>query len=86
MTELFPVACGLLTGALIGLIRPSLRIPVGASLAVVLGTLATVIAGEFRTSWGFLLVDIPLVAISATAAHAGLRVLRRRGELAPDAP
>jgi hypothetical protein len=69
MFELFPIACGLLAGALVGLIRPSLRVPVGAALAIVLGTLATVLSGEFETSWGFLLVDIPLVALSATASN-----------------
>jgi hypothetical protein len=79
MAELFPVACGLLTGALIGLVRPSLRIPVGMSLAVVLGTAATVISGEFRISWAFLLIDVPLVAVTAAAAFAGVRALRRGG-------
>jgi hypothetical protein len=65
MQELFPLACGLLLGVTLGLVRPTLRLPVGAALAIVLGTLATVITGEFKTSWGYLLVDIPLVAVAA---------------------
>jgi len=69
MFELFPIACGVLAGALVGLIRPSLRVPVGAALAIALGTLATVLSGEFKTSWGFLLIDIPLVAVSAAASN-----------------
>ena len=76
MTELFPIACGLVAGALVGFIRPSLRIPVGALLSIALGTLATVISGEFKTSWGFLLIDIPLVAVFAAASNLLIRRIR----------
>jgi hypothetical protein len=74
MDELFPVVAGLAVGALLGLIRPTLRFWVGAVLAVLFGVLATVVSGEFHISWGFLLIDIPLVAISASA---GLALARR---------
>ena len=30
-----------------------------------LGLLATVITGEFKTSWAYVLVDIPLVTLAA---------------------
>jgi len=72
--ELFPVASGLIVGGILGLIRPSMRFWVGAVLAIILGVLATVVSGEYAISWGFLLIDIPLVAISATA---GLALVRR---------
>ena len=65
MEELFPIASGLLVGALLGAIRPKLRLLVGVALAVALGVLATVVSGEFRLSWAYLAIDIPLVAVSA---------------------
>jgi hypothetical protein len=65
MQELFPLACGLLLGVGLGVVRPTLRLPVGAALAIVLGLLATVITGEFKTSWAYLLFDIPLVGFAA---------------------
>jgi hypothetical protein len=66
--EVLPVVSGLFLGALIGLLRPSLRISVGAALIVAFGVLATVVSGEYLISWSFLLIDIPLVAVSAAAS------------------
>jgi hypothetical protein len=74
MEELFPLASGLALGALLGYLRPSTRLPVGAAPAIVLGVLATVASGEFRVSWTYLLIDIPLVA---GAAVLGLLIARR---------
>lgn len=76
MQELFPMACGLLLGVALGFVRPTLRLGLGALLAVVLGTLATVITGEFKTSWGYLLVDIPLVGVAAFLGFLLARNLR----------
>lgn len=80
--EVFPVLGGILVG-LIGLTLSPLRrcIAVCAVLSIVIGTAATVISGEWRESWAYLLFDIPLVAVVA-AATIGLyqiaqRVLRR---------
>jgi hypothetical protein len=64
MHELLPIASGLFLGTLLGLLRPSVRVPVGAVLIVAFGVLATVVSGEFLISWAFLLIDVPLVAIS----------------------
>jgi hypothetical protein len=75
--ELFPVACGLALGGLLGLLRGSLRLPVGAALAVALGVLATVVSGEFRLSWGYLLVDVPIVAVAAGVGLVAIRWLAR---------
>jgi hypothetical protein len=44
----------------------------------VLGTLATIISGEYKIGWEFLLIDIPLVALSSAAAFATARTIRRR--------
>jgi xanthosine utilization system XapX-like protein len=66
--EILPVVSGLVLGVLIGLLRPSLRVPVGAALILAFGVLATVVSGEYLISWSFLLIDIPLVAVSAAAS------------------
>jgi hypothetical protein len=76
--ELFPIVSGLIVGALLPLIRPQMRLVVGVVAAVVLGTIATVISGEYKIGWEFLLIDIPLVAISSAAAFATVRAARRR--------
>jgi hypothetical protein len=72
--ELLPVMSGLFLGSLLGLLRPSLRVPIGVVLIIAFGVLATVVSGEYLISWSFLLIDIPLVAISAAA---GLIVTHR---------
>jgi len=53
-----------------------LWLPIGAGLAIVLGLLATVVTGEFKTSWGYLLFDIPLVAFAAFLGLLSARHLR----------
>lgn len=77
VNELLPIASGLVAGALLGFLRPSLRLPAGIALAVVLGTLATVVSGEYRIGWEFLLIDIPLVGLCAVAGLLTARWLRR---------
>lgn len=74
MQELIPVGYGLLLGVALGFLRPSLRLGAGAAFAIALGCLATVITGEFTVSWGYLLVDIPLVGLPA---FLGLLSVRR---------
>jgi hypothetical protein len=65
--ELVPIAFGLILGGALGFVRPSIRLVVGAASAVVLGVLASAVTGELERSWGFVLIDIPLVAVSAAA-------------------
>jgi hypothetical protein len=74
MQELFPFGCGLLLGAALGYMRPGVRLPVGGLLAIVLGIAATVVTGEFKASWGYVLVDIPLVTC---ATFIGLLAARQ---------
>jgi hypothetical protein len=78
MNEVFPFVSGLIVGALLGYLRPQTRLLVGALAAVVLGFAATVVSGEYRVSWEFLLIDIPLVALASTASFLVLRTIRRR--------
>lgn len=65
MAELIPAGCGFLLGAALGRVRVSLRLPLGAPLAVALGAFATVVTGEAMISWAFVLIDIPIVAVAA---------------------
>jgi len=74
VNEVFPIMAGLLCGLLLGPLTARRRVYLGLTSAVVLGVLATIVSGEWRASWAFLLIDIPLVAISATA---GLLLSRR---------
>ncbi len=82
MTELLPIVSGLVAGLVLGLARPRVRLPLGVAAALGLGLLATVVSGEFRVSWGFLLLDVPLVALSSAT---GL-VLATRLRAVPDGP
>jgi dolichyl-phosphate-mannose--protein O-mannosyl transferase len=76
--ELFPIVSGLILGALLPLIRPRMRLAVGVAASVVLGTIATVVSGEYKVGWEFLLIDIPLVAVCSAAAFSTVRAARRR--------
>ena len=79
MNEILPVFCGLLLGA--GALRAkSVR---GRRWLLVVGSLvggavATVVSGEFRIGWEFLLIDIPLVFLTAVGFAVAVRTLRRR--------
>ena len=77
-SELFPIVSGLIVGSALPLIRPQMRLASGVAAAVVLGTIATVISGEYKMGWEFLLIDIPLVAVCSAAGFATVRTARRR--------
>ena len=83
MQEIVPVAFGLILGLALGYVRPSIRLLLGCLLAILLGVLATVVTGEFKSSWGYLLVDIPLVAVASlvglVGGRRGVAVARRAG-------
>ena len=78
MSELFPIATGLILGSTLALVRPRIRLAVGVAGSVVLGTIATVVSGEYKIGWEFLLIDIPLVAVCSAAGLASTRVLGRK--------
>ena len=77
MHELLPILSGLLLGAALPLIRPQMRLEVGVGASVVLGTFATIISGEYRIGWEFLLIHIPLVALCSVIGFATARWIRR---------
>ncbi|HEX5622233.1 MAG TPA: hypothetical protein VFX51_27655 [Solirubrobacteraceae bacterium] len=80
MQELIPIVLGLALGAALGYVRPSMRLAIGAVLAVVLGVAATLVTGEFKASWSYVLFDIPLVGLCAVA---GLLIGRRVASVVP---
>lgn len=79
MAEFLPITAGLVSGLLLGSFSSRSRLAAGLILSVVAGFLATVVSGEWRVSWAFLLVDIPLVAGCAVLGFLTSRalVLRR---------
>lgn len=77
MSELLPILSGIVMGMLIGFLRPSVRILTAAALTVALGAIATIASGEYTVSWAFLLVDVPLVGISAVAGLLACRIALR---------
>jgi hypothetical protein len=84
MWEIVPVAGGIVIGVLFGTLRPRVRWLICGAAAVLAGVLATVISGEFRISWDYLLVDIPLVALSAVSARALSILVVRKLAPSPD--
>jgi hypothetical protein len=76
MQELIPLVCGLALGVGLGALRPGIRLPAGAALSVVVGVLATVVTGEFKITWAYVLVDIPLVAGAALLGLMAARQVR----------
>jgi len=78
MSELFPILCGACAGLVLGAIPPARRFWLGLLLSVVLGIAATIVSGEFRIGWEYLLIDIPLVAVSAAAMYWVTRGAVRR--------
>ncbi|MFI7343341.1 hypothetical protein ACIBUY_35995 [Streptomyces sp. NPDC050085] len=78
MNELFPFACGLGLGVLLGVLAPRMRWFFAAAASLVLGAAATVVSGEWAISPAFLLIDVPLVACSAFLSYAVARRLRTR--------
>ena len=80
MTELVPLFSGGLLGLVLGYFRPSVRPPVGALLSILLGICASAVTGELSISWAYVLIDIPLVALSATVCLVAARTFAlRRG-------
>ncbi|MFC5264304.1 hypothetical protein ACFPJ1_19520 [Kribbella qitaiheensis] len=79
MNELLPILGGLLLGVVLQRAHSlRTRLLFGGISAIIVGAVATIVSGEYLISWGFLLVDIPLVAVSAAAAYFGTRTLSVR--------
>lgn len=74
--ELIPILAGLVIGTVCWRIPAGFgRIALLIILSIVCGTAATVLSGEYRNSWGFLALDIPLTFGVALAVLVGLPLL-----------
>lgn len=72
MNEIVPLLSGATLGCLVGGLRPRKRLVVVALLSIPLGIGASAVTGELSVGWEFILVDIPLVALSAAASVAAV--------------
>lgn len=76
MDELFPIATGFVLGVIFATgSRPFRPWWVRAALILLAGVLATVLSGEYRDNWAFVIVDIGEVALLAWIAFFGCRRL-----------
>ncbi|MFN3337835.1 MAG: hypothetical protein ACK42I_10095 [Thermomicrobium sp.] len=66
MGEILPISAGVVVGLLCWRIA-SVRLRTAALviLSVIFGALASLLTGELALTWGFLLIDIPLVFLVA---------------------
>jgi len=78
MHEIFPIAAGLLVGALITRQGGWRAVILGAAAAVLVGFTATLISGEYQVGWEFLAIDIPGAALAIAAGWTARRMLERR--------
>jgi hypothetical protein len=80
MHEVFPVVAGILLGfAAFRIESVRLRAIVIAVMSIALGVASTFISGEALISWAFVLIDIPLVLVSAIGALVACYAWERRG-------
>ena len=76
MNEIFPFLGGLLIGLLYR--RGTLSRVWAAVAAFMVAIIATIISGEFLISWAFLLIDIPIVVISAAIGYLAWSLVEAR--------
>ena len=78
MAELFPLAAGLLVGALVATSFAGRTLwALIALAAVAIGFWATLISGEWLSSWEFVFVDIPEALVTALLGVALVRWVTR---------
>lgn len=77
MNELFPVVAGAAVGVVLASLRPGVRRILGAVCALLVGVTATIVSGEYRVGWEFLLIDVPLAAAGAYLAHRAVAARER---------
>jgi hypothetical protein len=71
--EFFPVIAGVLIGLIMGGVTARRRLWAWLALSVLFGLAATVLSGEYKVSWEYLLIDIPLVAGASAVAFIASR-------------
>jgi hypothetical protein len=83
MEELVPFILGAFLGALMSFRTTALgRVAVCAAVVVLSGAVATVLSGEYQTSWVFLLLDCAEAALGLVAGLAiAARLPTRRNSI-----
>lgn len=77
MNEAIPIVGGIVLGLVLSLVhRTGWRLAAGIIGAPAVAVAATVVTGEYRIGWEYLVLDVPLSVLSATASY--LAVGRRR--------
>jgi len=84
MKETVPVLLGVLLAVACEMVpgRTARRVT-WAAASVVAGVAATVLTGEAAISWAFVLIDVPIVALTAVVTRFGLLYLARRYPTGP---
>ncbi|MCX2726990.1 hypothetical protein OO015_05705 [Thermomicrobium sp. 4228-Ro] len=73
MGEILPISAGVVVGLICWRIASvRLRTVALVALSVIFGALASLINGELALTWGFLLIDIPLVFLVAAGTSVVL--------------
>jgi len=79
MNEVFPLVAGCVLGLLAAQVSSArLRAAVLVILSLIAGTAATVVSGEWETSWGFLVIDVGGVLLAAVGTSILLARWQRR--------
>jgi hypothetical protein len=76
VNEIVPFLGGLLIGLLYR--RGNLSRIWAATAALAVAIIATIISGEFLISWAFLLIDVPIVLVSAAIGYLAWTVVEAR--------
>jgi peptidoglycan/LPS O-acetylase OafA/YrhL len=78
VNEIFPIVTGLVIGMLLRITPRRFRLAVGPVAVLAVGAIATIISGEYELGWEYLLVDVPLAALTAAAGYIAVPRLAPR--------
>lgn len=77
MGETAPILSGIVLGAMLDVCKGRLPRWAVAAIVSLLAASATIASGEFRASWGYILVDVSLVVAGAAFSRLTFRCFRR---------
>ena len=77
MDELFPVILGIVVGLFVGFVPRRLRAATLAVASVCAGAAATILSGEYATSYAYLLIDLSEAGVGCAMGLLFARVVVR---------
>jgi len=84
MNELFPLVAGCVLGIMVAQVSSArLRVALLVILSLIAGAAATIVSGEWETSWGFLVIDVGGVLLAAVGTSMLLARWQRRPSKSP---